>query len=257
MGIFTWQTSIDARVQDQTTELVDLYLSREIQALAITTNTSIDDTTVTVTTATEPTDGNIVCFKEWTAFYQAKIITHSANGGNRDVNLDTPLDFAFTTSWGCSERSINMNVNGSGTPVIFSLSPAGGAANEDLEWDVVRVIFSIECAGNPDGVKFGDIVWGLAKGVVLRTTDGVTKNIFNVKTNWEFADRCFDVAYDDRAGGASDYFVRIRRTFGGQSKNGVVVRLEAKTSDTIDVIVQDNLSTILDFRCIAQGHITD
>jgi len=251
---------VDVNVQDQITEIIDLHLGQLIQTLLIATNTSIDDTTVKVTTVAEPTNGSSVCFKEGSAFYQGEILSHSASGDDWNIVLDTPLDFAYTTDGGCSERNINLaTVDGSSTPVIFSVSPEGLAPG--TKWDIVRVMFQIVDATEMDDGKFGGIANGLAKGIVMRHTDGIVKNIFNVKTNGDFAAHCFDAAYIPAAQGPSgNYAIRVRRTFGGQSKNGVVVRLSEDgqaRSDTFEIIVQDDLTDLIDFQIIVQGHVVD
>lgn len=247
---------IAVNIQDQTTELVDLYISQFIQDLVVAVNTFIDDYVVTITTVAEPIDWHIVCLKEWNAFYQWVILSHVANSTNWDVTLDTPLDYAFTVSWWYSERSIDLNVDWSVTPQIFDIWPAGGWANTFIEWDVVRVLFTMEDNLQPDWTRFWWIIWGISNWLVLRKKDWLYKNIFNVKTNWEFADRCYDVAYDDRASNQSDYYVRIRRTFWGQNKNGVVIRLKAVTSEVLQVIIQDDLTSLLWFRGVVQWHLT-
>ena len=66
----------------------------------------------------------------------------------------------------------------------------------------------------------------------------------------------YDVVYSDKA--PAGYFgLNFRRTFGGQNKNGVVIRLCADDSDTLQVIIQDDLTDLDDFSVIAQGHIVE
>lgn len=246
--------SIDVNRQDQTTEIIDLHLSRLIQVITIVTNTSIDDTVVTISSAAEPTDGNTVCLKESTAFYQGTILSHAANGPNWDITLDTPLDFAFTTVGGCSERSINLAVNGSVTPVEFSVSPAD--LTPGTKWDITRMIFQMLDDAAMDDGTFGGIA-ALTKGVYLRHIDGITKNIFNVKTNGDFAAHMYDIDYSDKAP-AGQYGFRARRSFAGEDKNGVVIRLSESgvgESDTLKLVVQDDLSGLISFQAIVQGHV--
>lgn len=248
--------AIDVNIQDQTTEIIDLHLSILVQSLAIATNTNVGDTTVTVTTAAEPTDGNTVCFKEGTAFYQGEILSHSANGADWDIVLDTPLDFAFTTAGGCSERDINLAKNGSVTPIIAFISPKDLAPG--TQWDIVRFMGQIVDETAMDDGRFGGIVGGLTKGVVFRKKNNEYKNIFNAKTNGDLAAHMYDVNYIDAAQGPSgNYAIRFRRTFGGQSKNGVTLRLSADTEDEFQMIIQDDLTDLVNFQIIAQGHIVD
>ena len=243
----------DVYVQDQTSEIIDLHLSRLVQAIAITTATSVDDTMVTITSAAEPTDGNIACFKEAQAFYQGTILSHAANGSDWDVVLDTPLDFAYTVLGGCSERDINLAVDGSATTQVFSLSPSGLAAG--TKWDVTRMMGQIIDESSMDDAKFGGMA-ALPKGIVFRKVDGITKNIFNAKTNGDMKAHMYDVAYSDKAP-AGFTGLAFRRSFAGQDKNGVVIRLEGDTDDQFQVLIQDDLTELVDFQVIAQGHIVE
>jgi hypothetical protein len=247
---------LDVNIQDQYTEIIDLHLTQLVQVITIVTNTSVDDTTITISSASEPTDGNNVCLKEGTAFYQGHILSHVANGGNWDITLDTPLDFAFTTAGGCSERSENLAVNGSVTPQRFTVSPKGLAAG--TEWDITRIMGVIVDAEAMDDSKFGGITGGLTKGVVFRRKDGTYKNIFAVRTNGDLAAHMYDVTYVDATRGpAGNESIRFRRTFGGQDKAGVVIRLCADTDDEFECIIQDDLTGLVDFQIIAQGHVVE
>lgn len=247
---------LDVNIQDQTTEIIDLHLSQLVQEIDIVTNTSIGDSTITISSAAEPTDGNNICLKEGTAFYQGHIISHVANASNWDVTLDTPLDFAFTTEGGCSERIENLAVDGSITPQSFFVSPKGLASG--TKWDITRILGVIVDAEAMDDSKFGGITGGLTKGVVFRKKDGVYKNIFAVRTNGDLAAHMYDVTYTDATRGpAGNESLRFRRTFGGQDKAGVVIRLDADSNDEFECIIQDDLTELVDFQIIAQGHVVE
>ena len=237
---------------DQHTEIINLHFTRLIQPIAIAADTNIDDTSVSITAASAPVVGNLVCFKEYTAFYQGYILS-VAGTGPYTVTLDTPLDFAFTTAGGCSERSEDMNVDGSVTPVEFSVSPANLA--DGVEWDITRIIGTMLDNTSMDDGKFGGGT-ALTKGIVLRYSDGITKNIFNAKTNGDLAEQMYDVQYATNSP-AGLYGLRFRRSFAGLDKNGVVIRLDAARGDTLSIIIQDNLTGLVEFHCVVQGHRTD
>lgn len=245
---------VDVKIQDQTTEIIDLHLSQLIQDLTIVVDTAIDDTSINVNADALPVAGRIVCLKEDGRFYQGTILAVVDNtGGNYDLTLDTPLDYAYTTAGGCSERSINLAVNGSVTPQIFSLSPIGLGA--DVKWDITRILGSILDEVAMDDAKFGGIS-ALTNGVVFRKKDGIYKNIFNVKSNGDLAAHMYDVTYADKAA-AGTYGLRFRKSFAGQDKAGVTIRLEADTEDEFQCIISDNLSALTDFQIIAQGHVVE
>jgi hypothetical protein len=66
----------------------------------------------------------------------------------------------------------------------------------------------------------------------------------------------YDTAYADKRPSGSFGF-KFRRTFGGQGKNGVVIRLTAIHGDSLKLIIQDDLTGLDDFYIVAQGHRTD
>ena len=245
--------ALEVAIQDQYTEIIDLHLSRLIQEVTIVTNTSIDDTVVTISSDSEPTNGNTVCFKEDTAFYQGEILSHVANGDNWDITLDSPLDYAFTTSGGCSERSINLAVDGSVTPARFTVSPFGLQAG--TEWDITRIMGAITDGSAMDDSTFGGIT-ALTNGVFFRKKNGTYKNIFNAKTNADLKAHMYDVDYSDKAP-AGQFGLNFRRTFAGQDKAGVTIRLRADDEDSFECIIQDDLTGLTNFQIIAQGHVVE
>jgi hypothetical protein len=253
--------AIAVNVQDQHSELVDLHLTQLIDTMTITSDRSVGDTTIPITCDTLPVVGNIACLKEGTAFYQGEVLSFTGTGPAYTLTVDNPLDFDYTTAGGCSLRTENLNVVGShGSPQIFSISPAGLVdADNPLvgqRWDVVRVLFGITDATAMDDGMFGSIEDGLTNGIVIRKKNGTYKNIFNVKTNGDFALHTYDTSYiPDTQGPGGLFGFRCRRTFGGQSKNGVTVRLNADDDDEFQVLVQDDLTGLNSFKVVVQGHV--
>ena len=48
------------------------------------------------------------------------------------------------------------------------------------------------------------------------------------------------------------YGLSVRMTFAGQDKHGVVVRLD--TGEEFQIVVQDDLTGLETFSCMAEGH---
>lgn len=238
--------STNTFVQDQTSDIVDYYLCQNLNELEIASTVSIDDRVINVVDASLVTAGNYLCIQEGARAFQARILSISVNA----ITVDTPCDFAFTTAASIAERSPQMNVNGAVTPVSFTIAPVG-----TVKWDIVRIIFVMThtSAGSDD--KFGNIT-ALTNGVVLRKSNGVHHTIFNAKTNGELRERMYDLDYNAAIGNAKDS-TGGRRTFGGQSKNGVVIRLDPANNDALELFIQDDLSGLSSFRMIAQGHVVD
>jgi hypothetical protein len=238
--------AIDVAQQDQTSGTIDLLLFNNSGTFTLAATATVDSNTITVTAGHTIAVGHVVMLLEgarYSQFIVTAVVTNT-------ITLDSPMDYAYTTGATGQNGSPNMGVNGSVTPVIFQIGPLTGQS-----WDIVRILFVIESSGQPDSTKFGDIGSGLTNGIVLRQKNSANFNQFNCKTNGDFAARAYDISYDDRASPASDYFFRARRTFGGTSKTGVVLRIKGTDSDKIQIIVQDNLSTLLKMNAVVQGHI--
>ena len=76
---------------------------------------------------------------------------------------------------------------------------------------------------------------------------------FNIKQNGDWENIAFDGSYTPAASGPSgEESFRSRLTFNGPSKMGAVIRLAA--GDTLEVIIQDNLSTQTRVSMFAEGH---
>lgn len=256
MSVGNLKGSRDVAVQDQFTEIIDLHMTRLIDTAVLRSALAIDDRVAEITVVTTPVVGDMISLKDvdGVAFYQGEIIAVTpVAGDDYDVDLDIPLDFPYSIADEITLRSPDMNVNGSVIPIVFSVSPVGLMAG--TEWDITRMIYAVNGSGAMDDGLFGDQP-ALFRGIVFRSSDGITKTIFNAKNNGDFAEHGYDREYSSKAP-AGQTSVLVRRTFAGQSKNGVVVRIRADAGDGFACIIQDNLSLLVKARGVAQGHIVE
>lgn len=244
--IGTTNGALDVAVQDQTSDIVDYFLCREIQGLTLAQNVVLDSYDIVVTDSTGVVVGTYVCVQEGTRAFQAQILSINAN----TLTVDTPADFAFTTSALIANRTPDLNVDGSGTVEIASLFPIGTA-----KWDITRIIMDMSCISAPKDNLFGDLT-ALTRGVVIRKSNGIHHTIFNAKTNAELKERMYDVDYTTVVGQGVDG-VKCRRSFAGQDKNGVVIRLDPENNEKLEILVQDDLTGLSKFRIVAQGHVVE
>ena len=242
----------DVNVQDQTSRLIDLFLLRELDSATLTVDVAVEDKDITFsTTGYTPLDGDILCLRQDGRWFQAVILAVTPNGGdNYTVTVDSPADHVFTVIGHevCSVGSNNLAVDGSTTSVKFFLSPPA-----NTQWDIVRMLIYMQDATVGDDGNFAG-EGALTNGIVLRREDGDFNNIFNFKTNGDLAGRCFDFEYAEKAP-AGTFGFRARRTFGGQSKNGVVIRLDGDSTDKFAAIVQDDLTGVDIINIVVQGHV--
>jgi hypothetical protein len=241
--------AIPVNVQDQTTPPVDLYF---IQAIGDPTTLAADiivgDTDVEVTSAADfSIDSYMGIFcPDAERFYFGTVL--AVNGTT--ITVDTPVDFAFHAGDNVISATRDLEVSGSlASPEIFQVSGAGSGA---LEVDITRIIVSMILDSQPDDGLFGNVA-KLDNGIVLRRVDGTTRNIWNVKENGDFATLAYDVTYTARTVPQGSYGMRCRYTFAGQDKHGVAVRLSA--GDSLQILVQDDLTDITQLRILAAGHV--
>lgn len=249
--------NVDATLQDQTTPVVIARFTKLEASTQTSTPMSLYDTSVFIVSTAGFSIGKVITIfdPEGVRFTTFVAI---GNIGN-EILLDSPTDYAYPAGSYVDIGEPNMAVDGSTTPVVFGVRNNAGQTPPpglELSMDVTRVMFSCITSTAVDLSKFGDIAGGLTKGILLRKRDGTTYNIFNVKKNEGIA----AMAYDFQVYSASNPQQGIdgfnsRLTFAGQNKMGVTVRLEI--NEDLELIVQDDLSSITSFQMLAEGSIVD
>jgi hypothetical protein len=239
---------LDINIQDQHTTLIDSYFLQSVSNFTI----SADITASTLTTLEYDFEataghglagGNEIILLDTSAdraFYATVM-----NVATNTITLDRPIDYAFAASTTLGRIATSqMAVDGSSTEQIFTVR-AG-----TVPFDITRVIIQMVHSAAGDDGKFGGIT-AISRGLVMRSIDGVQNTIFNFKTNGDIRNFCFDLTYSDKAAGGENG-TGARITFGGQSKHGVTIRLSG--TDSLQWVVQDNLTGLTSLRIVAQGH---
>lgn len=241
-------------IEDQSLPIVDYHMTMLIDTGALNVAAVLNSEILNINMPTLPVIGDTIILKNpgGDQYYLGTIVTVTPDGGdNYTLDVDTPLDFAFQTDAATTLEADDMAVDGSSTIAEFRLSAVGLAV--DTEFHVVRVAASMLSTGPMDDGLFGDQV-ALPKGIVFRTENDFTKNIFNAKTNGEIKEHAYDLEYADKAP-SGQFGMTFRRTFGGQEKNGVVVLVAAKDGEAFKCLIQDDLTGLISFKIAAQGHV--
>ena len=235
-------------LQDQTTQALDLRFIQQLDVDSLANPTAVGDLDIDLTDATGFVDGNVVGFVNPNGNFCFPKQVGAAVGNT--ITIDTPIDRVYPTADTTIIRaSDDLAVDGSGTTQIFQVGPIGVAA--EIEVDITRIMGYIQTGFAMDDALFGNLA-ALTNGVVLRHNNNVINNIWNAKTNGELALICFDSEYTTKAPSGSFGF-RFRNTYAGQSKHGVTIRLAA--GEKLEILIQDNLSTLEAFSLMAQGHV--
>ena len=237
---------VAVNLQDQTTEALGIPFLNDRGTFVLDGNTVRDTRFFDAVAGHLIAVGEILEFANQTTFMQARVLAVVAD----NIEIDTPFNHVYTTGDTMVRSSDDLRVNGAVTPVVFTVKPLPGQSG-----DITRVILIIESASSMDYTKFGSLA-AIRNGCVLRVRreGGDYRNQFNWKTNGEFIEQSFDYDFETKTGGGAFGFIS-RSTYAGQSKRGVVIRVDGDRIEEIQVIIQDDLSVgLTKMRLIAQGH---
>ena len=241
--------AIPINIQDQHTRSLDLKFIQASDFTTLTVDTVVNNRTISVASVTGIVAGKVIGLVNPSGqFYFGEVVSVSV----LDVLLDTPLDQIFDyTSANVIVATRHMNVDGSVTPQVFQIAGVGASTGIDL--DIVRINGHIYDGAAMDDGKFGGGP-ALINGCVLRVKhNGNYTNSWNIKTNGDLAQLSgVDSPYKDKAPAGENSF-RFRITYGGQSKHGVTIRLSP--GDTLEWVIQDDLTEQTDIGIMAQGHV--
>jgi hypothetical protein len=236
-------------IQDQHSPAFDLYFSQDVGApLTLAADAEEDAYSISVTTGHGLVTGNeFVLFDTNTQRgYTGEVVT--VDGANT-VNVDRPITSrlpAATTI--LQQRTHDLTVNGAVTRQTFRVGSALAA-----EIDITRILFQMTTTNAPEFTDFGDITLGLSRGLVLRVVNGRNSNLWNAKTNANLVNLMYDVTVYEAAKQFNVNGIGARLTYAGQNKHGVTIRLGA--NEYLEVIIQDDLTSLLSFNMIACGHL--
>lgn len=248
--------------RDQTTEDVSHFLTRLLDTFTIDTNRTLDDYSFSITTTgVTPVAGDMACFKEGSKFLQAEILTVTPITGDQyTIDIDKPLNYAYTTSAICELGNKNLASGTSAAtiaaPIQFRSSPAGMAAG--TAWDICRMIIVADDGTVVDDWSEFVNLTALTNGILLRVENsaGRRETLGVFKSNLDFAAEAYDAdlfALSPASGGA----MKVRSSFNGNDKRGVVKRLTADDSDEFSMYVRDNITAVDNLFIKIQGHFVD
>lgn len=170
------------------------------------------------------------------------------------LTCDSLIPFAFPEGSVIQSFTRDLNVNGAVTPQRFSIF-GSGAANVQL--NITRLVMTALTTDPVDLSKFGDIVGGLLNGIMLQGVPAgpiPPSNQWNVKTNADLDNLTggdFKTAAATNPAQGQDGFT-ARYTYGNPDKHDTIPPINI--GDRIDLIIQDNLTTILQLLMLYGGN---
>lgn len=239
---------IPVNVTDQTSPIFDIYFGLFGTDSTVTVATAVDDYTVTVANGANFTIGDWIGLIYLGFIFNSEIVNIAGNV----ITVSDPITAIFPVGALARPVSIHMNVDGSVTKQYFQLRKPGELTVFPFIVDVTQIMIQMITNTATELSDFGDIAGGVLNGIVLRRLNGFYQNFWNAKKNSDIAIVTNDFVTYSALNPAGTYGLAARYEMAGQSKHGAVIRLEP--GDTLEVIVQDDLTDLIEFRMMAQGH---
>jgi hypothetical protein len=127
-----------------------------------------------------------------------------------------------------------MDVNGSVTPVVFTIAPPSGVV-----WYVFELGITIEDSGTNKYNDFGGIAGGLTNGLLIeQVVNSTSYTLTNAQTNKDLVETFSDHFFK----GQSTAFINSSNFFTGKVELRTPLTLVGDNSDEIKVTVRDNLT---------------
>lgn len=243
-GYNTSYNSINVLPQNPQYIGFNLYFTAQLASTTLASNATLNGTTIVVTSAINITTGKAINLSQGNRIYQSLVT--AVNGTT--ITLASPLDYAFTAGATVSVGNWNLNQNGATTPVIFKISPS-----PDIKFHVTAISITMTDDATMDDSKFGSLN-ALTNGLLSRRVNGSTDNYFLITNNAGFYQFGYDTDYPTKVP-SGVYSFRARKDL--RKVNGNVIALDGATTDQLQFIVRDNLTTLTEFTIQAHGHIVE
>lgn len=242
---------VPTNIQDQTTSPLMIYFNKEIATTTLALDVAVGASSFTVANPAGFAVGNIASLFNQSGGYfsYGRIIDVTGSV----ITIDTPVDLPYLAGMLVSTNLIGLNVNGSVTPQVFTLR--GSDPGLGIVGDITRIHFQMTTTAAADFGMFGDIAGGLDKGCVLRKNlgGGFYQNLFNFRNNSDIAILSGETYEPLDATKHGVFGLTSELRFGGQGNVGVVIRVE--TFEDLEFVVQDDLTTLIEFRVMNIGHV--
>lgn len=135
------------------------------------------------------------------------------------------------------------------SPQSYTLVPSSTQV-----WHVERIMIEMVHGSAGDLASFGNLA-ALTNGVIIRRYDGFS-GTYNTLSGWQSNEDIFldtgNIQFPIRSGGGGS-FATI--AFGSFSDIGVTVKLDGSVGDYLELLIQDNLTALTNFRVKGQGHL--
>jgi len=237
----------DVYLQDQYTDIVDRFLTHKLGTATLAAPLEFDDRTIELEPGHGFTAGEMIEIDDGdTRQYQSRVLSVNVN----TITIVNPLCFAFQTDATVKRVSHDGNIDGSVTPVVFSMAPPPG-----VHWDInILSVNMLDDTAMDDG-KFGGLAAPI-EGVIYRVVNERCNNIFTAVDNGCYIRHCDWAMYSDKAP-AGVYGFNAKRNFNSQNGDGVSVRIGGSEVHEFQMVIAANLTGLTRFWNVIRGHVVE
>jgi hypothetical protein len=248
MPLSTTSNALDVSLQDTTSPPFQYFLMREDKTdITLTSAVTKGDTVIAVSVGHGFTaGGEYMVIMENDLYLQTKVMSVSTN----DITIQNEVGNDFTTGATVIRGVIEMDVDGSSTPVDFIFNMRQGVTPIDIQAVVVS-IWNAAAAGD-DG-KFGDLT-ALTNGIRFVKENAIDQGLGTYRTNSDFREFGAVVEYNPRSGGGGNFGVDV--IFDVKKTYGVVLRIDPAIPEIFKGTVRDALQTLDRVRVSIMGQYT-
>jgi hypothetical protein len=243
-SIGTKFAAMEARGDEQ---LVNWYLTDTLNAFTLAGVVTIGARTFNAVAGHLLVIGDVVEFDLADHFFQAIVTNVVVNA----ITIDSPFPFAFTVLTNCWRGTKNAAVNGSVTAVPYALYPPPG-----FIWDISELTIYLQDNAAMTHDVFAGLIAALTNGLYLRVQKTSLlhyEQIANIKSNQDFFVNSWKTKYMSNMG-AGQFGLLSVKLFGNEQNMGSDVRLIGNNFDNLEVVVADNLSTLVSVFIKAHGY---
>lgn len=175
----------------------------------------------------------------------------TAKPGSPVLTLNKPLDFTYPMGSVVQHVVIDAEEDDGSLedPIVYRLVPPAG-----VTFNIKSAVVTMSMTAAGDYSKFGDIDNGLTNGLVARAKiDEQIRTRTSARTNLDFEDDTMDpLVFHDKAGGGAHGLVATYIL----DKGGSFIPLNGTNGDFFEILVQDDISSLLSIRVKFHGYIT-
>lgn len=234
----------DVLTQDPVSESVNIYLTNKTGDVTLAEACVMDEKTFTAEASHGIVTGDILTFTYEGRTTQYEVKSVDVN----EITVYTPFDYDYPTTTTVEKGSKNMKVDGSSSTVLFKAGPSG---DFETSWHLWEIILYMQTTAVTDSSKFACIT-ALTNGIFVRVTNGITRNIMNIKKNGDFLKHGLE-PYNDPKAPAGQYSL----TISGVVKDLYGIIAQLTPGSYIEIGIQDDLidATITEISAKINAHI--